>query len=553
MLNSIELENFKAFGARTRVPMAPITLVLGENSAGKSSILQALTLLKQSHTRRQAGATLLPRAADGITDLGSFNELLHDHESSRTLHLALELTSDFDDYGPTRTLVRTLGLDTILVDLAFTREPNDKETRFSGFELRGGPRSETLAHFETTSQDSPDVLHDTPFRPLFVRHWASHRFVSSTYPPGFTQPLHYGRCTAVGDWPDLWSTIHEHWSHRRQQILSTLNDPEDPTERSPDWPEDLWFSVADKRPPLSSLDETKAFFSTSFTASQLRSRMVQWCKQTTVSLDGFMPYSSPLASLNLLPELAAMNRLIQMGRLPVLDLGWFVNSVPALLDNVLTKLFPLGPWRRPPERHYLFSGTSPHDVGYSGAAFPLLLYRRPELVKQANEWLQRLDVGHELKVTQLGRKDSDLFELRLADKRRNKSIDVALTDVGFGVSQILPFIIQCLIDSNRLISIEQPEVHIHPRLQAELGELIACCVSEPYHHRFLIETHSEHLVLRFQKLVRTGLLTPDDISIVFLSRTAQGTKIKRLRLDEDGDFMDEWPGGFFPERLRELR
>ena len=533
--------------------MAPITLVLGQNSAGKSSILQALTLLKQSRTRRQAGDTLLPRAAEGITDLGSFNELLHDHESSRTLHLALELTSDLDDYGPTRTLVRTLGLNSILVDLAFTREPNDNETRFSGFELRSGPRSEPLARFETISHESPDVLHDGPFRPPFFPHWVSDSAISSNYPFGFTQSLRRGRCTAVGDWSELWITIHEHWSQRRHQILRTLNEPEDDTARLLDWHEVPWSPVADKRPPLSSLDETKAFFSAPFTVDQLRSRMIQWCKQTIVSLDGFMPYSSPLASLNLLPELAAMNQLIQMGRLPVLDLGWFINSVPALLDSVLTNLFPLGPWRRPPERHYLFSGTSPHDVGYSGAQFPLLLYRRPQLVTQANDWLERLDMGHELKVTQLGHRHSDLFELRLVDKRRKKKIDVALTDVGFGISQILPFIIQCLIDSNRLISIEQPEVHIHPRLQADLGELIASCISKPHCHRFLIETHSEHLVLRFQKLVRTGVLRPDDISIVFVSRGAQGSTVRRLRLDEDGDFMDEWPGGFFPERLRELR
>ena len=69
----------------------------------------------------------------------------------------------------------------------------------------------------------------------------------------------------------------------------------------------------------------------------------------------------------------------------------------------------------------------------------------------------------------------------------------------------------------------------------------------------LIETHSEHLVLRIQKLVREDKLRPEDVAVLFVSRGAEGSTIKRLALDEDGDFVDEWPGGFFPERLRELR
>jgi AAA15 family ATPase/GTPase len=69
MLKAIEIENFKAFGNRTRIEMAPITLIYGQNSAGKSSILQALNLLKQTHESRESGAPLLPRAEDGIVDL----------------------------------------------------------------------------------------------------------------------------------------------------------------------------------------------------------------------------------------------------------------------------------------------------------------------------------------------------------------------------------------------------------------------------------------------------------------------------------------------------
>ena len=68
-----------------------------------------------------------------------------------------------------------------------------------------------------------------------------------------------------------------------------------------------------------------------------------------------------------------------------------------------------------------------------------------------------------------------------------------------------------------------------------------------------METHSEHLILRLQRLVREKKIKPEDVSVIYVSRGPEGAKSERLRLDEEGDFIDEWPDGFFPERLRELR
>ena len=94
MLQSLELENFKAFGERTRIPFAPITLIFGENSAGKSTILQALYLLKQTRESRETDAPLLPRTENGIVDLGSFQEMLFDHDLGRTLSIRVETNVD---------------------------------------------------------------------------------------------------------------------------------------------------------------------------------------------------------------------------------------------------------------------------------------------------------------------------------------------------------------------------------------------------------------------------------------------------------------------------
>src|SRR3954447_23414998 len=96
MLRSIQLENFKAFGQRTLIPLAPITLIFGQNSSGKSSILQSLNLLKQTRESRDVEALLLPRTDNGFVDLGSFQELLFDHQLERMLHIRLDTSWESD-------------------------------------------------------------------------------------------------------------------------------------------------------------------------------------------------------------------------------------------------------------------------------------------------------------------------------------------------------------------------------------------------------------------------------------------------------------------------
>src|SRR5262249_12876010 len=188
------------------------------------------------------------------------------------------------------------------------------------------------------------------------------------------------------------------------------------------------------------------------------------------------------------------------------------------MRQALTMLFPLGPFRKPPERYYIFTGATPQDVGYQGHLLPDLLFRHPELVRETNEWLERLDIGYNIRIRPLGRKDKDLFEVRLVDMRRDPHVEVGLTDVGFGISQILPLIVQSLAASNQIIAVEQPEVHIHPRLQADLGDLLVEAVKPPRRNHFLIETHSEHLALRLQRRIRDGKLKPHQVSVVYVSR-----------------------------------
>ena len=140
-------------------------------------------------------------------------------------------------------------------------------------------------------------------------------------------------------------------------------------------------------------------------------------------------------------------------------------------------------------------------------------------------------------------------------------LPVRTSDVGTGISQILPVVVAAL-DPERpsITAIEQPELHVHPRLQVELGDLFAQGVDQG--GAFLIETHSEHLMLRLlRRIEETGsdelpegkpALKPDQVSVVYVEQVEGEVRATRLRIDETGEFIDRWPHGFFDERTDEL-
>lgn len=148
--------------------------------------------------------------------------------------------------------------------------------------------------------------------------------------------------------------------------------------------------------------------------------------------------------------------------------------------------------------------------------------------------------------------------------------EVALQDVGVGISQVLPILIRAYGDKNKLICIEQPEIHIHPALQAEMGDLFIESSLGKNKNTFLLETHSEHLILRILRRIRETAegemddwpeelrkacpngITPDDVSVLFVEPSNEGSKIRLIEITPDGDFAQAWPGGFFAERSKEL-
>jgi predicted ATPase len=153
----------------------------------------------------------------------------------------------------------------------------------------------------------------------------------------------------------------------------------------------------------------------------------------------------------------------------------------------------------------------------------------------------------------------DANKLELCDVRTGVSL--APQDLGVGLSQLIPVVVAALRHAAGIVAIEEPESNLHPAFQVVLADLFISQAKANPDALFLIETHSEHLMLRCLRRIREtakGVLpegipavTPKDIAVHFVESTDSGPRIRRIEIDEDGDFIDEWPGGFFEESYRE--
>lgn len=151
-------------------------------------------------------------------------------------------------------------------------------------------------------------------------------------------------------------------------------------------------------------------------------------------------------------------------------------------------------------------------------------------------------------------------ELILIDKRSNTI--VSHRDIGIGVSQVLPVLVGAYASKSQIIAIEQPEIHLHPALQGDLADVFIQSALGDSKNRFLIETHSEHLLLRVMRRIRetsTGKLpvgeqpiSPEDVMVLFVEPKGQRSIIHQMPLNERGELTKEWPGGFFEEDFEEL-
>ena len=222
-----------------------------------------------------------------------------------------------------------------------------------------------------------------------------------------------------------------------------------------------------------------------------------------------------------------------------------VSRVFADMRLLLDQLSYIGPLRDRLRHYYEVSIDRPQTVGPSGErAANLLRYRYAELADSVDKWVQAFELGDRLTLEQLS---DDLFSINLL----SDGMTTNMADAGFGASQVFPLIVQALTaDSYSLTIAEQPEIHLNPRLQNTLADLF---VDMALRDRYtLVETHSEHFLLRLRRLIADGKIAPDRVALYFVEKFGDESRVRRIPIEPNGHIpTDEWPRGFFGETLRE--
>jgi predicted ATPase len=240
----------------------------------------------------------------------------------------------------------------------------------------------------------------------------------------------------------------------------------------------------------------------------------------------------------------------------------FLADLEATYEAQLDKLFYLGPLREFPKRDYLWARSRPTDVGQRGEkAIDAILaateageirnLKAKARLKPFQEmiayWLHEIGLIESFTVVEIA-PGSNRWQARV--KTRAGASEVLLTDVGFGVSQVLPVVtlLQYVPEGSTVI-LEQPEIHLHPLAQAGLADVIIQAAT----HRevqVILESHSEHLLLRLQRRIAEQAVSADDVKLYFCDAPKGISTLTPLQLDLFGNIRN-WPDKFMGDAFTE--
>ena len=246
-----------------------------------------------------------------------------------------------------------------------------------------------------------------------------------------------------------------------------------------------------------------------------------------------------------------------------------IKTISASIDRTLSGIRFSPPLREKPKKHQSRSELKEIYALTPDTDFKLW-----------NKAFEEIGFNYEISVEEISN-SHDLYAIKLKDKL--SGVESYLDEVGYGFSQFLPYLGWKFGRYRDLKVYEQPELHLHPSAQAKLPEILIKNLSEDAgkqitykeagHYEYLtmnddlkieeehgyndeislteggcnlIETHSEHILRGVQLLVAKGLLKPDAVSIYYVGKNKSGNSyVKKHELDENGRFIDKWPEGFF--------
>ena len=514
MLNKITLKNYKAFD-EVSIPIKPLTILLGANSVGKSSITQMLMLLHQTAEERGYLYSSALKIYGKYVNVGAFENLYKKKITDKPLELDLVFSSErltkqihslreeFVDefrtlcgYFPLKNLwdLRQAKVNTkkdftdfikIFFELINKRGADNYKPQMEYFLLHrlGIPRS------EIKKQTHSNILHT-----YSLLSYLEKELTNDDFRIEYIISLNKEKTKLYIDYVSFY--VNE-----KIKILSYKKNPED-------------SEIESNIVPLDLEDERiiKLFMNNNKTIFDCVSYMADDDSNTSA-----MTY--------------AMSRILRM----------IINEVTESLSEY--RINYVSPLRAHPKRYYMLdkAKTTISLDTLDGDAIAEVLKENNDLKKRVNSWFKKFgfeidvkgfkEVIHHVNVTQ-----------------NNLSLDI--TDVGFGISQVLPIIIQGFLSMDDSITIiEQPEIHLHPMMQADLGDLFIDIINSS-NKKLIIETHSEYLLKRIRRRISEGKkISPDMVSIcLFHPKTdKKDAWVEVLEIGDKGSFV--WPEEFYGGEL----
>ena len=603
-VSTFQIANFKAFGATQRMPLRPITLLYGTNSAGKSSILHALAL---AHHAIESGNldTRRTRIGGESIDLGGFRQYVHRRDRDRQVELVFELDPDRHSGRMTEAL---RSARRVAVELAVgggfaserpvpsgdaAREP-DREggvrlERFSvqadGFPLLSmSVRGDGLFRLDRLDHGHPifrEALREvltlfTTIQDVNQEDFNGLGEVLDDLVSGVTARQHglFPRIEDKLEEPreDAGGNLLAISQGRRQQDLAQATRlflPRILHDLVEGISSIIETAVRDLvyLGPLRSYPPRHLAFSQHHDPNWLaggghawdvvraredvRARVNEWLGDESRLKT---PYE--LEILNFLPATSMPGELSSK----------LEKTLHGLFSEFLSGLASEGP--------SVLRTLSESAQGFTGQVSEAAREFTDQMDKAARELTEQktemenivrnqIDTEHIFKqwIGEIAESCPDaLQDLILVDKRSGTA--VSHRDVGIGVSQVLPVLVSAYASSGKLIAIEQPEIHLHPALQAELGDVFLESALGAGGNTLVIESHSEHLLLRIMRRMREtsagdlpdGIpeVRPEDVMVLFVEPDGEQSLIREMPLNERGELVKAWPGGFFEESLREI-
>lgn len=538
LIKSLLLKNFKGFSEEVRIELRPITLLFGANSAGKSSVLQALQYVREILERQNLNADRTLQGGEAV-DLGGFLNLVHGRDPMREIEIEVEM------------------------ELREGEIPELVPESFDEWEVRDDRVWEMYNALQEVRKRVTTVA-------VRLRvGWNEQR----------EQPIVRGydviangqwctRITASNDGRDAQMRLNQEnpiFEVERSDADAMLAEMLDLVD-----PQDLGQSVDGT--PSSSIRRKTSVLPEILAAVQEAGlqRPGQGLRAWLSGFRGALPRLDQLLFVPAPGVKGAQN--IYLVREFTAFLSWLTVGPALLLRDQLRQMRYIGPLRRIPPRGFDVSLTKSDSAWSDGmAAWETLVTGSQDLVERVSDWMQspaKLGTGYAVtrKTYQEFDPDHPVPQPIGPVRKRAQLVDGSgLTlqpqDVGVGISQVLPVVVAAQDGSASVVCIEQPELHIHPAVQVGLGDLfIDGAVNQGL--SFLIETHSEHLILRLLRRIREAAeltgnaidqpLSPALIGVYCLSKRNGAVTIVEIPVTPDGDFAKPWPQGFFDERGAEL-